>query len=243
MFEIRRRGLTADFVTIISLIGLIAIAIVVIVGNEILVATNIINPTINPTILVLAAVLPLIATWVGGAIAYSFSSSNFALALNAAGRFAPSESIADERPITDVFIERKQFVESFTLGTAKDISIQKLLDTFRPEVARIPVFHNNGAIAYVVHELTAHKFFTKLVSKPPPGLKADDANLDDLLKDEQSLLSLTSYVVVSCSCKVSEARKMIAGACKDVFVTQDGRPGCKVLGWLTDTQLAERIRS
>jgi hypothetical protein len=244
MYEIRSKGLTAELVTVISLIGLIGVTAIVIIGNEIAIVSGHATDR-SPTLFVLATVLPLIATWVGGAIAYSFSSSNFALALNAANRFASTRSPADETAVADAMIDRKQFIETITLGAARSINIKKtLLGMFGPQVTRIPVVNDNGAIAYVIHEIAVHKFLTKIALDHPTDLTLGNATLHDLLTDADLSPTLKRYVVVSSSCTLSDAKRMMAAepSCQDVFVTQTGRPGEEILGWVTDTRLAEYAR-
>jgi hypothetical protein len=248
MFEIRRRGFTAEFVAVISLIGLILIAMLVILGILITITScHAKDPTLNPSVLsltvmvlmVLAIVVPLLATWIGSAVAYAYSSSNFTLALNAAGRIGAPQSATDDRPITDVMIERKQFVESITLDATQsrnDIPIKKLKEMFRPGVTRIPVLNENGAIEYIIHELPAYKFHSK------PG--RTNATLEDLVNDAELSPWLRRYEVVPSSCTVSDVRKKMAVEpyFQDVFVTPDGRTESPVMGWVTDTRLMERAK-
>jgi ABC-type multidrug transport system fused ATPase/permease subunit len=251
MYEIRPRDFSAGFVIIfsLSLIVLVGLGAFAIVSGGLATLKDYTNTkdgmsaivALIPTIVVLAAVLPLIATWIGGVIAYSFALSNFTLALNAANRMTATRSSASEPVAADVMIDRKLFTE-ITLGAAqeaKTITIKKTLGMFGPEVWRIPVLDDDGVLQYIVHEHAVHSFCIKITYGHSPDRTLSNTTLQNLIDDAEFSKRLRRYVFVSPSDTLSVVKeKMAAERCLDAFVTQSGSSRTPVLGWVTDTILA-----
>jgi len=75
MADIRHRGYLAEILVTIALLGLVIVSAVLIGLDQ--------TKEKHQTILVFAGIFPLFAVLIGSVLAYYFSSTNFAMAVNA----------------------------------------------------------------------------------------------------------------------------------------------------------------
>jgi CBS domain-containing protein len=193
--------------------------------------------------LIFASIVPLLGTWVGAVLAFYFSRDNLQAgsdttlsAVRAAGgldvetlvsavmipinRIRPREDVADE-------------------AAAKALTLASLHQKMRSSgQGRVPVLDLQQRALYVVHEPDIDKY------AQAHGLSAsalpEDATLQQLLDDAAIAAGVSGFVAVSPTATLGEARAAMAAAlmAKDAFVTEDGQRTGRVLGWLTNSDLA-----
>jgi hypothetical protein len=198
---------------------------------------------------VLVGVFPLIAALIGGVLAYYASLSNFAMAANAFRNFAPPAAGSSDISVTLAMTETAKIVGKITLVRHRDtasVNLRKLLsDSFNSWVTRVPILNSKGIIEFVIHERTVSKFITKMALEPSPRLSPTMATLRDLLEDPELGHRPRAFVIVPSSFTLAEVKRRMDSepACRDAFVTQHGRDDEPIIGWVTDTRLAEFARA
>jgi hypothetical protein len=235
MDEIRHRGWLAEILISISLIGLIAISAAVIRSSE-----------KQGIILVFTSLLPLFGTWIGLALAYYFSLSNFAMVVNAFRRFTAPSTICADIAVTTAMIEKSKIAGLITLAATEDAAARinikdHLLALLHPPVTRIPILDSKGAIVFIVHENTLHKFMTDIAMHPRADVALPTATLQHLLEDRPLKALLETFDIVPSSATLADAKKKMDKTphCKDVFVTPRGRRSEAIIGWVTDARVAK----
>ncbi|WP_306208077.1 CBS domain-containing protein [Actinoplanes sp. RD1] len=195
--------------------------------------------------LVFTAALPLLGTWVGTVLAFYFAGDNLLTAtqstintLRLAGELAP------DTPVTEVMIGVGRIrPKELVAGEAKagELVLKTLYAAMRNEHhGRLPVFDTGtGAALYVVHEPDIDKY------AQGRGTKAESLSARDTLAalvsaGPELAAAVRNFVAVPASATVARARDELRGKpqSKDVFVTEGGGEGDRVLGWLTHSDLA-----
>lgn len=92
MDEIRPRGFLAEILISISLVGWVLISIVAILVDR--------SQDRHATVIVLASIFPIFAAFIGSALAFHYSSANFAAAINAYRRLAAPFVGPGDTPVT-----------------------------------------------------------------------------------------------------------------------------------------------
>jgi hypothetical protein len=236
MGELEQRSRIAEILIAFSLAGLVIISVVVISLNA------------SSAMTVFNSVLPLLGTWVGTVLAYYFSRANFATAVSAYKQVsAPSATLA-ETPVTSAMIDKGKIGGLVTIVAGQseaDVKLQAdLLNKLSQVVTRIPVVDSTGAVKYILHENTLHKFVTKnTAAAAAPGAPAFDlatATLKTLLDDPEFKKLATTFAIISSSATLADAKQKMDETpnCQDVFVTQTAKPSEPMLGWITDATLA-----
>jgi len=199
---------------------------------------------------VMAAVVPLFASWVATVLAYYFARENLRSATDSvASLISTNAAQLDGVSAKSKMIERTrivtlsdQFKSALVTTTLKDI--MDFLD--QRGVGRSPIFNPSGAVVQMLHTSAINDFIRKQVdpAKPAaPGAKpVDQLTFTDLIADPQiKRLLESSFDVIAEVATLADAKaKMNATPdCEDVFVTKTGARGEVVLGWITDNIVLE----
>jgi hypothetical protein len=202
--------------------------------------------------IVLVAVLPLIGTWVGTVLAFYFASHNLQVA-SAATREATESAArlaaisAQPTTLVDDVMIRNANITRVTLKAgqkADDVQLKDVLGGIRSlkggdSEGRTPIMDAQDHVFYIVH---ASVLSTYCLSEGKTLDTLDDADTITKLKTHADLAVLISAIeFVPTGATVADAKtKMKAkDKCADVFVTDDGTANGRVLGWLTNSDLAE----
>ena len=192
---------------------------------------------------VMAAVLPLLGSWVATVLAYYFARENLRAATSSISTLrgqTGSDQLASV-PVKDKMIERTLIVtlsdrfKPVTDGSLKDISAY-LKDR---AVRRAPVLNDSGAIIQMVHSSVIDQFVREQITN---GKSLDQLKFSDLVAvPALKTLLETSFDVVAEAASLADAKaKMDANpSCEDVFVTKTGATGDPVIGWITDNAILE----
>lgn len=207
--------------------------------------------------LVITAVLPLVATWVGTVIAYYFSKENLAAATRSMSTLSRGfdlqrlQSISVRQPM----IARSSMIalpgalqppNSWNdLDTTKLATLLTFLDGNK-RAQRLP-FLDGDKIVYLLHVSMVHKFFAHHAIQIANGAatkQLSDLTFADLLADPEVAAMAKSFALVSASATLADAKAAMDSTphCEDVFVTQDGTPGSPVIGWVTDDVIMAAAR-
>jgi hypothetical protein len=237
MDELKQRSYIAEILVAFSLTGLVAISLAVIYFDT--------STDRRAATLVFNNVLPLFGTWVGTVLAYYFSRSNFAAAASAYKQMGPSGTAPADMPVTTAMIDKGKIGGLVALAagqTEASVNLQTgLLALLRPPVTRIPVIDSTGAIKYILHENTLHKFVAKIAVG---GGNLATATLQTVLSDPEYKKLATTFAIVPSTATLADAKKKMDETenCADVFVTQTGSPTEPMLGWITDATLIEHAK-
>lgn len=190
--------------------------------------------------LVFASVLPLLGTWVGTVLAFYFARENFQAATESTVRLFGR--VPARAPVGEVMIPKARII-SYDLPAGTDVGTVPLADLYTKmtaaKVGRIPIFNDSGAVLYVVHQASIDSFAGSLA--PPKDPAALTETMSDLLNVPDLKKLVEAIGIVGPNATVAEARaamRAVEGS-NDVFVTINGKRDDPVIGWLTNTDLAE----
>jgi hypothetical protein len=189
--------------------------------------------------LIFAAVLPLFGTWVGTVLAFYFARENLQAATDSTTQLM--RRLRPDTPVQNVMVPRERFI-AHDLTHGQEASAVLLAELYRKMteagVSRIPILSSSTAVQYVVHKATIDSFAASHEPpKDPVLLEETMANLlaNTALKD---LVEATAFI--GPDSVVQDARQAMRSkpGCNDVFVTKNGTRDSRVMGWLTNTDLA-----
>lgn len=204
------------------------------------------------TQLVFSSLLPVLGTWVGTVLAFYFARENLKAATDSA--VALTRPQGKKTHVSEVMIGSAEITAKKVNNDkeARELLLSDLKQTMEsasPPRSRLPILNANGSVLYIVHESTLNKLFAvpnaeavkptapgKVVASPPKA----PTKLGELL-DVPGYEVLRAFAVVSQEATLAEAREAMAKmpGCNDVFVTADGQATEPILGWLTNSLLAE----
>lgn len=226
----------AWFVTLAAIVGITAISIAIVWMAE---------PADRPEMarLVFTSALPLFGTWVATVLAFYFAKDNLEAAndatirtLKASGTFSQDTRVGE---VMTPLARINPLVRVARKDDAKSLQLRTLYDKMTgSQNSRVPILLNGDQAVMVVHEPDIDKFAQKKSSQaadlPTEFTIASLLQIDDLKQ------AVETFAVVAEAATVAEARDAMSkkpGA-KDVFVTDNGKESGKVLGWLTNSDLA-----
>ena len=197
---------------------------------------------------ILGILLPVMSAWAGTVLAFYFSRENFeSAARNTADlvkQLNPEEKLKSIL-IRDVMI-RIRDADSLTLENEektiklKDHIITAILD--KKKRNRLPILDKTGLIKYMAHRSLFDQF---IAQKADVKKKVGDLTLDDMLSEQEYKEILTgSYKTLQETSSLVEAKALMdkITICSDVFVTEDGQPNTRVIGWITDVIVREQAK-
>ncbi len=197
---------------------------------------------------ILSILLPVIGAWAGTVIAFYFSRENFeAAATHTAAlvkQLTPEEKLRSI-PSRDAMLPIEKVLR-FTLDRAEsavklkaDLIDAKLVKENRN---RLPVLDPQGRPKYILHRSTLDRFLVEAVAagKALAELTLKDVIDDTTFKD----ILVNGFRTVPATSSLAEAKALMdrVEVCLDVFVTEDGTPNTKVIGWLTNVIVMEQSR-
>jgi hypothetical protein len=203
------------------------------------------NPE-NSAQLILTAVLPLFGSWVGTVLAFYFSRENFESAsrhtADLVQRFGPDERL---RAISVKSVMRPlDQAKTFTLSKAEDqVLLQADIIAAMGDLKRLPVLDPQGRPKYMIHRSTLTDFILAQVSA---GKDATKLTLKNLLDDKDANAAVTQgFKTLAPTATLADAKAFIDQyrLCLDVFITDDGTPNTRMIGWLTNNAILEQSRA
>jgi hypothetical protein len=249
------RGKLAQVVTMwaMAVIVILGIIMLLITGYHAVLANNkeARDQFIDTGKYIFAAIVPVVAAWVGTVMAFYFGKENFKAATDSMSQIARQFTSQDKLGQTPVEKIGKAISDIDTLRvpegkTNADINLEDVrakMVTPSPPFERLPILTAKGAPHMVVHRSVLTDFLLKKKEDPDAAVKAKtakDFSLSELVTD-QSWLETDSYGTVGSSASAADAKNVMAqhAKCADVFVTADGKPTGTVTRWITNIDLLQ----
>jgi hypothetical protein len=199
------------------------------------------------TRLVFVSVLPLFGTWVGTVLAFYFAGRNLEAATASTRSLSEVTArlagvTAAEALVSEKMIPRAQ-MRVLTLTAEEDagfnnLPLSRLWDELEAiSFDRLPIVGPDRAIRAVVHRSLLTSYAAGQAEALPDCLEGKTIN--DLSEEEQRMLK--TFALVAANATLGEARNRMRAVkdANDVFVTETGAEAEPVVGWLTNTDLAE----
>lgn len=205
--------------------------------------------TLDDTLKVINILLPVLATWVGTVIAYYFSKENFEAAARNINEL--TKQLTSEDKLKSISAKSAMLpiekVTKLILNTTPDKIMLKadVLDAVlaKNKVNRLPVLVDSGIARYMIHRSTLEQF---IVSQVVKGRKIEDLTLEDMLNDPDFSARVRegAFVAIKDTATLGDAKLLLDqnSSCADIFVTDDGTPTGKVIGWITNAIILEQSR-
>ncbi len=193
--------------------------------------------------------LPLIGTWVGTVLAFYFTSHNFDAAAKHA-RAMVNQLTSKEKLqliiVQDVMIPIKKATTLTLNKKESDIKLKAdMIDMLgKDHKERLPILDMDGRVRYIAHRSMIERFIMhKIIQERKPAEDISLLSLQDMLDNDWYREVLTSgFKTLHATSNLAEAKDLIDKVkfCSDVFVTEDGTPGTKALGWVTNVIVREQ---
>lgn len=161
------------------------------------------------------------------------------------GDDARSDKLGGNLPVSMVMIPRHK-IAAFVIPQNDSAETVKLADLHKMlggVVTRIPVLGHDDVPVCVIHQSLLYKFLADRAMAPGGAGQPVHAGLDTLqhFLDAKGMSALVQGAVayVRPTMLLSEAKDEMErlANCQDVLVTENGRAGEALLGWLTDAEL------
>ena len=196
----------------------------------------------------LGILLPVASAWMSTIIAYYFSRENFEAASRSTQNLVKQLTLEEKLkaiPIAEGMIPLEKFDPKLTIDRQKTEASYKLkadlidarLEAKRRE--RLPILDEHDRIVYIVHRSLLDKFIVRQMGAKAPA----DLTLADLSADaDAGKLLRESFRTVKPSATLADAKYFMDTVpdIRDVFVTSDGTPSTKVVGWVTNVIMLEK---
>ncbi|WP_281989311.1 hypothetical protein [Aquimarina aggregata] len=181
-------------------------------------------------------VVPMIASWVGTVIAFYFGRENYEAATKQA--LALTRDTLDDLKVKNIMINVRTIVakrideEKYATANLKElITLYEDVDK-----DRIPIFSAVDTPKYIIHRSTMNEYIKNNKDEE------DKLTLKNFIEDKDNANKYShnkkfGFITVTKETSIQDAREQMNNldGCKDIFITENGGPTGKVLGWLTDT--------
>ena len=195
---------------------------------------------------VLATVLPVIAAWVGGVMAYYFGKENFNAGAENAQKLLKEFKSTEELKLetlkageSGLEIDKAAVYRIPDGSNLEDVSLDLLRNAFTKDgknYERLPILDNKGCVRACLHMATLTKYLSSLKN----GEKADPAKMTfGALAKKLAWDHEKSFDTVSLTDRLISVQTIIKATkeCSDVFVTADGTTSKPVIRWITNEDI------
>jgi hypothetical protein len=196
---------------------------------------------------VFAAVVPVVAGWVGTVMAFYFGKENFRTATESVTQIArqlTSQEKLGQTRAQDIgkAIEGVAPLRLGSADTTATITLDKLeakMKAKEPPFERLPILAASGAPLMVVHRSVLNDFLLKKKTQDS-AKNAADYNLSDLVH-EYPWLTENSFATIGPTASAADAKSAMGRlkGCADAFVTTDGTTHSPVTRWITNVDLLQ----
>jgi hypothetical protein len=249
------RGRLAQVVTMWAMLVILALAIVMLLmsgWHAAIAKDNAVDAQrqfIDTGKYIFAAIVPVVAAWVGTVMAFYFGKENFKAATDSVSQIArqfTSQDKLGQTPVEKIGMAISD-VDPLRLGdgqTKENISLEQVaskMTTPNPPFERLPILTSKGAPYMVVHRSVLTDFLLEKKNDPAAKDKTPaQFNLSELVT-AQPWLETDSFGTIAPSASAVDAKNVMAQhpKCADVFVTTDGTPTSTVTRWITNIDLLQ----
>ncbi len=216
----------------------------VIILGGIMIATS--DDKSNAAQYVLAAILPLLGTWVGTVLAYYFSKDNFESATKSTKELLGVDQKLSKIKVADVMISYASIIKVEEDDNDK-IVLKQWLDTMAKEKKgqRLPVFKSDKSARYGIHKSIINDFLVSEAIKGEDKDKLKAKTLTDLITSKPELEGvIKKFGTVSRDATLEKVKAIMdqSDDTQDVFVTEDGKKTGAVIGWVTNVIVDENSK-
>jgi len=223
--ESRNRWTLAITMTTVSVVGILIIAIVVIYA-----ATD----RAAASQMVLTAVLPVLATWVGTVLAYYFSSESIEAATKSVKTLVSTQEKLQTTAVSDVMIQLHEMIYFTYTDT---LTVQEIFTRVEEagKGSRLPFLGNHKEPIFMIHKSAVD---SALVEKTLANEDIQGLTLKTLIDANAELKNLAenTFGVLSIDATLAEVQTVMRSIekCQDVFITENGKKSGGVVGWVTN---------
>ena len=196
---------------------------------------------------VLGSVLPLLGTWVGTVLAYYFSKENFEAATKSVTELA--KQITPQEKLKSALVNQKMIPKVqmfFRTVPADKVKLVDLLNDLEKQQKgnRIPILGDKGEAVYILHRSIIDKFLSDAARAGKAASDIAGLTLQDLLNQSSLKAIAQAFDVVKQDSSLADAMEAMSKIddCQDVFVTESGRKGEAVLGWITNVIIQDNAK-
>jgi hypothetical protein len=231
--ESTRRWQLALVITILSILGIAVVAALVVIF-----ATD----KEDATQMVLTAVLPLLAAWVGTVLAYYYSSESLEAATRSVKDLVTLEEKLEAIPATEVMIRLHEMIY-FTYS--EDLKAQDTLGELEASGKgnRLPFLGEKKQPVYILHKSAVD---SAIVERALAGDNVAELTFKDLFEKVSGLekLGQESFGVIGEDATLADAKSEMRRIdnCQDVFITENGLEDGPVVGWITNGIIEQHSR-
>jgi len=155
-----------------------------------------------------------------------------------------ANKLEDTHPVREVMLGVKSIkaCELKNGKTESNVTIKELYGILKGVVTRIPVFDQNRAAKYVIHQSMLYKFITKKTMEMTDfPVDISILTLEDFLNfEDMRKIVKDSMAFVPLNGTLRDAKRQMERTknCQDVFITENGKRKEPVLGWLTNNDIS-----
>jgi len=193
--------------------------------------------------LVMSAVLPLLAAWVGTVLAYYYSSESLEAATRSVKDLMTVEEKLKSIPVGSVMIKVGDMLYFTYSDTLNIMEILNKLEVSK-KGDRLPFLGDGKQPMFIFHQSALDNALVK--SSTSPGTDINKITLLDLFTKVPALKELgeKTFGVVNkdATLAIAQAEMRRIENCQDVFVTETGRKDSAVVGWITNNIIEQNSK-
>lgn len=234
--QAKRRFQLALYIITPSLIILLIISLIMLYRTE-----------VDPDT-IFTALIGLIGTWVGTILAFYYSKDNFDAASKSTQDLIDRVTSADKLNTISAGEAMLQLTEITHLRIEngkefKDYKIEELLVQYFDKGNRLPVLNSDGYPALVIHRSMVDKYLAEIARK---GKEVQDLTLEDLINSNYGSMIKLGFGTVKSSDSLTVVKSLMENLttddviCSDIFITEKGNKTSSLVGWITNSMIAEK---
>ncbi len=153
--------------------------------------------------------------------------------------FAATRVVARMIPLKDIVCHR---IEKTPLEQLKVVDLARRFREAR--FSRMPFLTDDNRVKLIVHRSMVDRYLAGMITSSQAGNIAEISVLD-MLRDDPALKVLfeSSFAAVGPAARLRDVKAIMASShdVQDVFVTATGKMEDPIIGWLTNTMLAQHL--
>jgi len=193
---------------------------------------------------VFTAVITLIGSWGGAVIAFYFSRENFEAASRHTERALDrlAGDTGHSLKLAEIMLPIAK-VESLAFKTdPSEISLEQIRGKFEGmSFERLLLLDGSGVVRQVLHLSSLNNYLVR-----HPQAAAGGASLKDLIADvEIGPMLVQGFRTLRADNTLADAKLLIEknASCQDVVITENGEPGGRAIGWISNNVILEKSRA
>jgi hypothetical protein len=244
------RSRIAPMVLLIGCTAIVALAVVLIVSFVVLAPKPPFNQVIGPKIDVLVlsvftTVLPVVATWVGTVLAFYFGSESFRQAAQST-RDVLTQQLTSERKITDLMVpyERIAKLSAENQDEASKLLMLDVVHMMSEAATRVIVFNTRTQTPiYVIRSWSPPMPRNWITGDYKEGPDIKDKSIKEYIdadSGKNKADALNFRFINENSTPDAALAVMTKEKIDDLFITKDGQPTSRVIGWVSGHDLLKK---